>query len=218
MQLSELRERVRERSDMQSTQFISDSELTGYINSSYAELYDILVSRFEDYYTVEYPFSIANGSSAALPEDFYKLAGLDFSNSGDWVTVPKFNFAERNSIPYQSFGLARRYRLIQDNIVIKPDERGPGDYRMWYVPRFVPLVNDSDDMNNVLDFEEYVIVDAAIKCVVKEESDPQALMIAKQALLARVQSMSANRDEGEPETIADIRGNRLEGRFRGWFY
>lgn len=50
---------------------------------------------------------------------------------------------------------------------------------------------------------EYVIVDAAIKALVKEESDPSALMAQEQALLKRLEAMASNRDAGEPSTVAD---------------
>ena len=55
---------------------------------------------------------------------------------------------------------------------------------------------------------EYVVVDAAIKCVVKEESDPSALMAQKVALVQRLESAAENRDAGSPATVCDsIRAN-----------
>jgi hypothetical protein len=90
-----------------------------------------------------------------------------------------------------------------DNLLLYPNDQASGVYQMWYVPRFTPLVADSDAMSNVLDFEEYVVVDSAIKCLVKEESDPQALMIQKEALKTRIQNMASNRDVESPERIAD---------------
>lgn len=66
--LAEL-EGIREQADQQSSQFISDSELTGYINNSYAELYSILVSKFEDYFMLSLDFEIASGNSFTVPSD-----------------------------------------------------------------------------------------------------------------------------------------------------
>ena len=59
MTLLNLRTAVRQRSDMVNDQFISDSELTSYINQSYFELYDILVQKYGDNYYVASPYSIA---------------------------------------------------------------------------------------------------------------------------------------------------------------
>ena len=41
--LADLRNRARRRSDMVSSQFVSDTELLDFINASYAELYDLLM-------------------------------------------------------------------------------------------------------------------------------------------------------------------------------
>ena len=62
--LATLRNRVRQRADMENNNFVSDSEVNQYINSSYAELYDLLVAKFEDYYVADpLEFAISSGSS-----------------------------------------------------------------------------------------------------------------------------------------------------------
>ena len=225
--LAEIREKVRERSDQQNSQFITDAELNGYINNSYAELYDILVSSFEDYYTSIYPFVIASGSSdIAIPSDCYKIRGVDLSYDGtNWVNVAKFNFAERNRIGARTrinVGLLGvNYRLMGDKLYFIPEDRAPGQYRLWYIPRYTPLVNDTDVLSDVLDFDEYIIVDAAIKCLIKEESDPSMLVMAKQALKQRIDSMAANRDAAQPERVGDVStvANRYGGTtpYYGWY-
>lgn len=65
----------------------------------------------------------------------------------------------------------------------------------------------------IIHWLEYVVVDAAIKCMVKEESDPSALMAQKVALIQRLESAAENRDAGSPMTVQDsIRANG------GWGY
>jgi hypothetical protein len=51
---------------------------------------------------------------------------------------------------------------------------------------------------------EYVIVDAAIKAMQKEESDVSVLMAQKKDLRVRLEQMAANRDVGTPGTVADV--------------
>ena len=48
--LNDLRLKARQRSDQVNSQFVTDSELDGYVNNSYSELYDIIVSRYDDDY------------------------------------------------------------------------------------------------------------------------------------------------------------------------
>lgn len=221
MTLAQLRDAVRQRSDMERTQFIKDPELTAYINGSYGELYDILVSRFEDYYSEQVSFSLASGvSTYALPADFYKMRGLDYQVSApdDWETVRPLPFGERNTrnrtVNRLIYGVRPiNYRILGGSLKFFPESQADGSYRMFYIPRFTPLAADGDVMGDVLDFEEYVIVDAAIKCVVKEESDPQALMLQKQQLRERIQAMASNRDAGDPERITDVSFQTNEASF-----
>lgn len=225
--LAELREKVRERSDQQSSQFITDTELNGYINNSYAELYDILVSRFEDYY-IKTPllFSVASGSNSyAVPADLYKIRGIDLNLDGQWSTIYPFNFVERNRVNSRARSVIGRvgvnYRLMGQNLLFYPEDRAQGDYRLWYIPRYTALVADATVISDVMDYEEYIIVDAAIKCMVKEESDPSALLLMKQSLKSRIEAMASNRDAGMGERIGDVNAssNRFGGSmpYWGWF-
>lgn len=209
--LSQLTTEVRRRADMENSTFVSDAEVMNYINGSYSELYDILVSRFEDYF-IQGPVSFTlTGHTYALPSDVYKVRGIDYLISGnDYISLRKWNFEERNKIArIVSRGIRgfsdRTYRTMGQNVFILPEDKGPGNYRIWYVPRFTPLQYSSDEMGDVLDFHEYVIVDAAIKCLLKEESDVQALMLIKQQLKQRIESMASNRDT-QNERIGDVSG------------
>jgi hypothetical protein len=217
--LSALRTLVRQRSDTENDGHITDAELTNYVNASFAELYDILTSRFEDYFITEpAPQYVLTGTTntISLPADFYKMRGLDYLANGtdDWVEVKKFNFADRNKRRTAISRLAngypyREYRVLGSLITINPPQQAAGTYQLWYIPRFAPLVLDLDVLTGVLDFEEYIVVDAALKCVIKQEGDITALKLSKADLVKRISEMASNRDAGEPETIADASGSFL---------
>lgn len=195
---------------MSDSLFITDSELTSYINASIAELYDILVSRYSDYYTAETTATVAAGASTIpLPAGFYKLRGLDMLNNGNWITLRKFNFEDRNlynnALPYSRvWGPGVRYRVFGDNVILTPTDSAQGTYKLYYIPAFTPLALDADTFDGINGWEEYVIVDAAIKMLQKEESDVSVFMVQKQKLLDRIEAMAAERDAGEPETITDM--------------
>lgn len=210
--LAQLKTQIRERADMENSTFISDTELLSYINLSYAELYDLLVSRFEDYYTLSTNLTISSGSSVALPTDFYKLRGVDLrldSSGNSWSAVPKFNFNNRNT---RSANVSRllsgqfntSYRIVGSDLHMVPTDNATGTYRLWYVPVYTPLASDSDTLDGVNGWEEYIIVDAAIKMLAKEESSTTHLDQQKQALIDRVEQMAQNRDMDQPEVIADV--------------
>jgi hypothetical protein len=217
--LSDLRTAARQRADMENSRFIQDTELNAYINASYAELYDILVSRFEDY-SVSMPpttFTISSGANTyPLPANFYKLKGLDIQSGSNWEDCHKYNFAQRNQRSAQAtrrIGGASRvmYRIIDNQLYLVPELQAAGTYRIWFVPRYTPLVLDTDQLTNVLDFEEYIVVDAAIKCLTKEESDTSSLKQDKMFLLQRIEAMASNRDVSEPEVIANVMSQTYRG-------
>ena len=222
---SDLKLRARQRADMENSEFVSDSELLYYVNNSYAELYDILVAKFEDYYVKNppYEFTLAGSDYAAnLPADFYKLRGVDRQSGSDWYNLRLFQFEQRNDTGrggHWALAESLRYRIYGNQIIISPSDQASGTYKIWYVPKFTPLVADVDTVDGVNGWEEYIVVDAAIKCLQKEESSTTTLEGMKKALLVRINSMATNRDAGEPERVTDMasrRGMRDVFDYGGW--
>lgn len=211
--LAQLKEQCRQRSDMENSEFVADDELRAYINASLAELHDLLIGAYnEDYYMEEHQFA-SDGTSVAyaLPADFYKLRGVDVqqSTNGDWATVKRFNFNRRNeqqnAFTWNLLGLPYlEYRLVGSNIRFNRIADANLNFRIFYHPKSVELVLDTDEFEDINGFVEYVIVDAAIKMLNKEESDTQVLMAQKEALRQRITAMAQNRDANEPESVTDI--------------
>lgn len=220
--LSSLRTRVRARADMKNSSFVEDDELNQYINSSYQELYDILVASFEDYYTLPaVAFTIASGVNYyTLPSDFYKLRGVDGNLDGsNYYTLQPFNFADRNNFN-QNLGVLNaaqyqnQYRIVGDRLYLTPEDNASGTYRLWYIPKATTLANDTDTLDGVNGWEEYIVVDAARKCLAKEESDTSFLVQEKEMLRQRISAMAARRDAGMPKSITDLRESLNNGYFR----
>lgn len=53
-------------------------------------------------------------------------------------------------------------------------------------------------------WDEYIIIDSAIKIMIKEEADATALLLQKNQLRERIITESQNRDAGEPEVVTDV--------------
>jgi hypothetical protein len=197
---------------MVNSNFISDSELTSYINSSIGELYDIMIQSYgSDYFisTDEYD-TVASQEDYSLPTDFYKLKGVDAKlNNDKYFAIKKFNFNERNRFDkfgvWSLLGIANiRYRLLGSNIRFTPVPDNETSIRLWYVPVAPKLSADTDTLNDFNGYHEYVIVDAAIKMLQKEESDVSVLLQQKLMLKRRLEESSQNRDAGVPESVSDI--------------
>lgn len=214
MTLAELRTATRQRADMINSQFISDSELNSYVNQSYFELYDLLVQKYGDDYYVASPYVFTTdgvNNFFSLPSDFYKLLGVDLalSNTNDsFVTIRPFNFGDRNryAVPnFQSFyGVTNlRYRLKANQLWLTPIPGANQKIQIWYVPRLSTLIIDTDTCDGISGWTEYIIIDAAIKCLQKEESDVSVLLAQKAAMIQRIQNAAENRDAANPSTVVD---------------
>jgi len=273
--LSELRQLTRQRADNENSQFVTDTELTRYLNNSWGELYNLIIENFnEDYFTTSHSFSLTSGTdSYSLPSDFYKSRGVDLVvTSTESVPLRRYNWAERtrNSVTVRARDY--RYRIQKGSIIFTPLPSTNDSIKIFYIPdprklesvtpsgvtrgttttytvsshSFVAddVVNVSgflaDDYNSqqtvqsvtsttivtdlnssalsdptligtvesVFDFysgwDEYVIIDSAIKILIKEEADVTALLLQKNQMRERIITESQNRDAGEPQTVTDV--------------
>lgn len=224
MTLGQIRLQAQQRADRVNSQFLTTQEWNININQSYFELYDLLIQKYGNEYYVAPPLNIAldgnqfydlpNGLNHAGALPFYKLLGVDLSlNSGAdaYLTLKKFEFISRNNYVYPQLtanlltvgGL--RYRLMGNQLEFIPIPSAQQTARIWYIPRMVELLADTDIVDGVSGWTEYVILDAAIKALQKEESDVSVLLAQKIALIARIEAVAENRDAGEPERISQSR-------------
>lgn len=209
---------VRNRGDFNNTQFVTDEELTSYINYSLKELHGHLINNwggdyFLDSVDVQVPAG-ATESSGSLPADLLKVAGIDLAVSGKWITIQPFNFNERNL--WQSLNLQGqatqlftnyRYRIRNRKVVLTPSATGAVTLKVWYYPDAPQLnvLTDEISVNDALSgWLEYVIVDVVIKCKIKEETDFAPFMKQKADMLERIKTESQNRDAGSPQTAVDV--------------
>lgn len=209
--LGELKLQARQRADQVRSKFVSDSELTSYINSGIAELYDLLCESYgEDFYVIEYEFQTTDSGAYNLPDDFYELKRLDVKiDEQDWVTIPRFNLNEETSLrssTYVALGgyLNIRYRLVGNKLKLAPLPTPGSTIRALYVPLPVKLVDDTDTLDDLNYYSEYVILIASIAMLNKEESDVTVLTAQKAEQKARIVSKSQNRDAANSDQITDI--------------
>lgn len=194
---------------MENSSFVSDSEWNQYISESYAELYDILVQTQQDYHLTEHQFTPSSSGTLDLPSDFYKVRGVDKQIGSSWVEVREFNFKDRNrnNNTFQSvsaYAAGVKYRTLGNTLRFAPSEGATGTFRLWYVPLPAPLTSDTDVLTNIEPWDQYIVVDAARKALIKEESSTTQVEREKDDLTRRIRAMSGDRNHSEPETITDI--------------
>lgn len=224
LSLGELRLRSQQRADRVNSNFVTLSEWNFFINQSYSELYDILIVSYEDYYIAprlqfqtdgtNYLYALPNGQNYTSAPALYKLYGVDLgldSTTNAWATIKKFDFISRNRYVYPQitstflgvFNL--QYRLVGGNIMFIPTPASGQWVGLWYFPRLNTLLKDTDVMDGISGWTQYVIVRAAKYALDKEESDTSKLDQELAYLKQRIESSASNRDAGQPDTISNTR-------------
>ncbi len=232
--LSQLRLKSQQTADRVRSNFVTKPEWNSFINTAMFELYDLLVTVYEDLYvatpitfpadgsTFMYPlpngsntFTNAISGATITPKPFYKLIGVDLAlnnASNAYVTVNKFNFSDRNRFVYPNtastiYGVFNlQYRLVGLNTIeFIPTPSGGQNLRLWYIPRLTELLQDTDTTDTgISGWLRYVIVRAAKYALDKEESDTSKLDQELVFLKARIEETAANRDAGMPDTISNV--------------
>lgn len=174
MSLGAIRLAAMQRADRVNSNFVTLPEWNFFINQAMFELYDLLVTVYEDLYVAPpvqftadgttFLYPLPNGTNAFLnglnpsltvtPRPFYKLLGVDLAlnnATNAYVTINKFNFVDRNRFVYPNtsstiYGVFNlQYRLLGNNqIEFIPTPSAGQGIRLWYIPRLQMLLQDTD--------------------------------------------------------------------------
>lgn len=201
--------------DMQSTsaqQYITDTELTENINYAWCELYDLLIdSGGQEYFMSSQVIPVVTNQSVyTLNPDFYRILGVDCNlNSNQAITLQPYLFSERNlykSVYAGGWGVDYnlRYRVVGgSNIEFIPIPLNTVSLTVWYIPA-PPVLTVLSTPDGVSGWEQYIVVDAAIQCLLKEESDVTMLMARKEGLRQRILANAPYRDASRAERPHDV--------------
>jgi hypothetical protein len=207
--LLNLRTRARDRANHENSTFITDSIYNTYINYSISDLRDIMASKVgEDYFATSFSTTITAGQDTVpLPADFYKLLWVEVQrDTNRWTKIRRFEVSEQNyyvtALAYPLTGLT--YRLRANTLWLSPPGASAGlTIRLWYVPVQPPLTLDTDTMDGLNGWDEYVVLLTARKALVKEEQDVSDLDAELMVFKQRLESMAPNRDQAQPMRIYD---------------
>ncbi len=234
------------RADKLNSYYLTQDEWNWNINQSTTGLYDILTTKYGDNYFMAPPlllnltgqqyYPLPDGSNYpvdGIPSPaMYKLIGVDANISGGspttnagWVSVARFNDSDLNkytAFPGQAGALNNAYEMayremgtnlwvipLNTNIVL----------RIRYVPILTQLLQDTDMLPfSISGWCEYVINDAAMKAMIKEESIEKWTLLAQanQQIIERIETTAANRDVGQPNTVSNVRSSMGDPGFSNW--
>lgn len=230
------------RADKLNSDYLTTDEWNSNINQSMFELADILTTKFGDDYFLAPPliipltgqvsYPLPDGSNYSNAPAIYKLSGVDANISGSapgpnagWVPLARANWSDRDkctTYPGQAVALNNiyqmSYREMGQNLFVFPTNQNQL-LQLWYVPIMPQLLQDTDMLAfSFSGWSEYIIVDAAMKAMIKEESLEKwnALNAIKNVLIERIETTAANRDVGQPNAVSNVRATMGDPGFSNW--
>ncbi|HMY78469.1 MAG TPA: hypothetical protein PLT98_06945 [Thauera aminoaromatica] len=163
--------------DMVSSSFVGTTEWDDLCNRHLTEVYDLLVaSGPSDYYASDYALTTQSGVIPyALPSDFRSLVNVYVTDGGRYLPLLPMRDMQRAGYEAPS---------------------GAYSVTLEYVPAPPTFTADGDTFDGVSGWEELISAMMARDALVKEESDPSAVMAIIDRLTARIRSASSYRSRG----------------------
>ena len=215
---AELRTAIRQRADMENTTFVADTEINEFLAQSLLELQDFLATVYgaDFIYTTDTISTVAGTSAYSLPADFLRLNRVSIVFDSIAYPFRRLESASVNQVidvSQQQWTAATdlQYRITPDSIAFLPIPAAIYTVDLDYVPRMAMAADSTP--NPLGGYDEYLVLDGAIKCLTKEQSDTGPLMLQKQALQQRIMRDAPPMDRGNPPMIRDVRNVYW---FEGW--
>ncbi|WP_146644938.1 hypothetical protein [Labilithrix luteola] len=215
MTLADLKARALQRANLEgATQFITSDELTDIVNGSIAEWCDeVRQTTWNGTYSrSSYSFTTSgNQKTYALPADFLSMISVDLFATFGAAPVAIYAFQEEqrnrfNAGPFSTgfgFSCPAYYQIQGQNIALIPLPAGAYQVTLNYVPTAPRLTDPDDTLDSINGWEEFIVLDAAIKCLIKagEHETIQLLEGRLSAQRERIRAMASRRDQQTAEQV-----------------
>ena len=209
--LQDLMDAVKDEADMTGSSFLSDVQLVRWINVELAELYDLLIGSYSDYFVAQITGLAVTAGVATLPGNFFKAQAIYLYSGSDYLRVKRMNMREYDRFVNTTvstganLGGSYRYRELGGSLLFSPTPPATHTVRMFYVPQLPKLVMAADKVNlNVpVGWEDFVVAGAAARALAKEESDNSYQLQRKMYIKQHIIEM-AGRDESSEDAVVDV--------------
>lgn len=209
---------VRRRTNQENSTFVTDLELTEYLNQALAELWGRLVlNQGQPHYRSQTTIAVTSGTALyALPSDFWTMQEITATLNGIVGTIPPFSVAEHavlsNGSALLPFGSVR-YRIQADNIEFRPasDSFTATLYYSPCQPRLTgtfnadgSLASSSSTFDGFNGYELAAIYDTCAQVCAKEATDSSFFERQRDRIYSRIDALAAHRDMMNPERVQDV--------------
>lgn len=195
-----------------SDAYIDDTELGRWINDSIRRWYGMLVQVEPERYETTQTITADGSASYALPSDYLATLAVE---DPDGYDLKRAQFLERNRWQDSGSKYAEAYRVAGSLIYLLPTQSS-GSYTHVYVPILTALSSDSDTIDGVNGWEQYVVFDAAIRGRAKMGLDTRDLRIERDIIKDDMIAAARDRDMTQTRVIQDLVYD--EDSYRDSFY
>lgn len=187
-----------------SDNFLTDAEVNRCINQSICAWRDLLIeNQGQDFFVASVDVTLTGAASYALT-NVYQVTGVSHSLNGETIVLKPYNFADRGKFSAASGGAyPSRYRYQSGNLYVLPVVPN-GTLTVTYIPYQFELAADVDFIEVFNGWEEWIVLDAAMKALEKESTDTTQLFARREMTERRLISQAQYQDRGMPESVSDI--------------
>lgn len=216
--ISELKTRIREVTNQDTSvptnHHVLDSFLLRRINVYAAKLHSMLCRALPDFLAREADFAtIANQTEYPLVDDFYTIISVRADDDSQVWQLPRYNM-QRELADLHQLGINGSstihqycYRIVRDKMHIRPTPTTAGHTITYvYNPAYADKVADTETIDGINGWEEYIVQEVAADVCQRDETDPALHLQRAAQMRAEIEALAYDRDEG-PEYIQDVLGD-----------
>ncbi len=229
--LGDLATRVRYIADLVNNQFVTDTMIYQFINDGNSVLYNKLLRADPERYMREHTPTIDANGEFSTEATYFGTIAIDWSedsNSGIWHNVPRIFATEANAYDHDNddSGVPSGWHPIFDTTVaygvrirLLPNPSSRYTIRHKYTVAPAELTVAGQIIDGISGWEEYLVLYAAIKCKIREESSTTALENQLARYEEELDSMIEARNVTEAGRVIDTRtqGGIYDPSIYNWY-
>lgn len=210
-QLSQLRTRVRFFVDEKVQANYLDSDINYAINEAQQEIAIELAQVVENFFINTTPTSlalVANQQYYVLPDDFMKMTRIEDVATGMPIPFVELNSNNQlliNNPPLMTINqVALGATIVGNSVGFRPVPTAARTLQYWYVPVLDDLINDSDLTAIPRIYCDMIAIQAAIDCMIEDESDTSALERKQAHRWEQLKRTARDRQQQNPKYVRRV--------------
>lgn len=205
---------IRQRADIiNDTVRHTDTMLNQYMNDSLKRLQALYLKKGLVKVKRIQSLTITGATYYACPSDYLATVGVFYVDGDATTRLRRMQGIERPEMVAISGSIASQYRifelgeasgvnLTQKRIELYPNPSS-GTYQHVYVP-VITFSSDTDVLDDVLGWHEYIVLDVAIKVYHRDNLDARPLIYERERLEQQIEDEAEARDLNETYVVQDV--------------